>query len=172
MQDYVIFYFWWLVLVVILYKTSDLLPAQAVGSEPARVLFRTGTRPLWDAIAPTHSTTATAATSPLPRRRSSKWGQSPSLSPTRWFHAGDHWLTFLSRCLRSKLVNDPLCLLDFQQVQNQHFQNHTALQQVQSKDMPPRFSTKGQLNADEVTRTSFCWLAGGGQKHSCSPRLH
>lgn len=26
-----------------------------------------------------------------------------------------------------------------------------AQQQVQSKDMPPRFSKKGQLNADEVT---------------------
>lgn len=41
------------------------------------------------------------------------------------------------------------------QVQNQHFlsqnQSHMAQQQVQSKDMPPRFSKKGQLNADEVT---------------------
>lgn len=49
---------------------------------------------------------------------------------------------------------DPLCSCDFCQVQNQHFlnqnQNHMAQQQVQSKDMPPRFSKKGQLNADEV----------------------
>lgn len=41
------------------------------------------------------------------------------------------------------------------QVQNQHFlnqnQNHMAQQQVQTKDMPPRFSKKGQINADEVT---------------------
>ncbi|KAK5927512.1 hypothetical protein CgunFtcFv8_012661 [Champsocephalus gunnari] len=41
------------------------------------------------------------------------------------------------------------------QVQNQHFlnqnQNHLAQQQVQSKDMPPRFSKKGQLNADEIS---------------------
>ncbi|XP_010795646.1 eukaryotic translation initiation factor 4 gamma 2-like, partial [Notothenia coriiceps] len=41
------------------------------------------------------------------------------------------------------------------QVQNQHFlnqnQNHLAQQQVQSKDMPPRFSKKGQLNVDEIS---------------------
>ncbi|CAL8260693.1 unnamed protein product [Merluccius merluccius] len=39
------------------------------------------------------------------------------------------------------------------QVQNQHFlnQNHLAQQQPQSKDMPPRFSKKGQLNADEIS---------------------
>lgn len=37
------------------------------------------------------------------------------------------------------------------QVQNQHFQN----QQVQSnKDMPPRFSKKGQLNLDEVQEST------------------
>lgn len=48
---------------------------------------------------------------------------------------------------------------DSRQVQNQHFlnqnQNHMAQQQVQSKDMPPRFSKKGQLNADEVRRESW-----------------
>ncbi|XP_056622822.1 eukaryotic translation initiation factor 4 gamma 2b [Triplophysa dalaica] len=38
------------------------------------------------------------------------------------------------------------------QGQNQHFQsqNHSNQQQVQSKDMPPRFK-KGQLNADEIS---------------------
>lgn len=30
-----------------------------------------------------------------------------------------------------------------------------AQQQVQSKDMPPRFSKKGQLNADEVTELVY-----------------
>lgn len=47
------------------------------------------------------------------------------------------------------------CFLPSRQVQNQHFlsqnQSHLAQQQVQSKDLPPRFSKKGQLNADEVT---------------------
>lgn len=38
-----------------------------------------------------------------------------------------------------------------------------AQQQVQSKDMPPRFSKKGQLNADEVRASgggvgSRCWI--------------
>lgn len=33
-----------------------------------------------------------------------------------------------------------------------------AQQQVQAKDMPPRFSKKGQLNADEVTGTICVWL--------------
>ncbi|KAF3855241.1 hypothetical protein F7725_023296 [Dissostichus mawsoni] len=45
------------------------------------------------------------------------------------------------------------------QVPNQHFlnqnQNHLAQQQVQSKDMPPRFSKKGQLNADEPQTCSI-----------------
>lgn len=64
--------------------------------------------------------------------------------------------------------SDPVCQFDFLQVQNQHFlnqnQNHMAQQQVQSKDMPPRFSKKGQLNADEVTGTNCLWVAKFGQK--------
>lgn len=55
----------------------------------------------------------------------------------------------------------PLCV---RQVQNQHFlnqnQNHMAQQQVQSKDMPPRFSKKGQINADEVTEADERWCSG------------
>lgn len=54
-----------------------LLSSQAVGLEPARGLFRTGIHPLWDAIAPTRSSTATAATSPLHHSHSLTWGQSP-----------------------------------------------------------------------------------------------
>lgn len=53
------------------------------------------------------------------------------------------------------LVSQPSPVGVTPQVQNQHFlnqnQNHLAQQQVQSKDMPPRFSKKGQINADEVT---------------------
>eukprot|EP00066_Takifugu_rubripes_P030796 XP_011620062.1 PREDICTED: eukaryotic translation initiation factor 4 gamma 2-like [Takifugu rubripes] len=49
----------------------------------------------------------------------------------------------------------PKSFVKSNQVQNQHFlnqnQNHMAQQQVQTKDMPPRFSKKGQINADEVT---------------------
>ncbi|KAF7646749.1 hypothetical protein LDENG_00183190 [Lucifuga dentata] len=51
----------------------------------------------------------------------------------------------------------PKSFVKSSQVQNQHFlnqnqnQNHMAQQQVQSKDMPPRFSKKGQLNADEIS---------------------
>lgn len=37
----------------------------------------------------------------------------------------------------------------FPKGQNLLFQNQTQ-QQVQSKDMAPRFSKKGQINADEV----------------------
>ncbi|XP_005989758.1 eukaryotic translation initiation factor 4 gamma 2 isoform X1 [Latimeria chalumnae] len=41
------------------------------------------------------------------------------------------------------------------QGQNQHYHNqnqgHSSQQQVQSKDMPPRFIKKGQLNADEIS---------------------
>ncbi|XP_076122186.1 eukaryotic translation initiation factor 4 gamma 2-like isoform X2 [Alosa pseudoharengus] len=43
--------------------------------------------------------------------------------------------------------------------QNQHFHNqnqsHPSQQQAQSKDMPPRFIKKGQLNADEVRAGGF-----------------
>lgn len=56
---------------------------QAVGSEPARGSFRTGTHPRWDAIAPTRSSMATGATLPLPRSRSLTWGQSLLSSPPR-----------------------------------------------------------------------------------------
>ncbi|KAG5273473.1 hypothetical protein AALO_G00151700 [Alosa alosa] len=45
------------------------------------------------------------------------------------------------------------------QGQNQHFHNqnqsHPSQQQAQSKDMPPRFIKKGQLNADEVRAGGF-----------------
>lgn len=62
-------------------KTS--LFSQAVGLELARGLFRTGTRLLWDAIAPTHSSMATVATLPLHLSHSLTWGPSLLLSPTR-----------------------------------------------------------------------------------------
>lgn len=56
--------------------------------------------------------------------------------------------------LTDTVIENNLCPCDPRQVQNQHFlnqnQNHMAQQQAQSKDMPPRFSKKGQLNADEV----------------------
>lgn len=150
--------------------------AQVVGSELARGSSRTGTRPRWDAIAPTRSSTATVATSPPHRSPSSTWGQSPSLSPTRSvnvFHLNHVLNVFFVfnvemtdqtlKALRghyNKVMNIikvmsllcPVCVR--WQVQNQHFlnqnQNHLTQQQVQSKDMPPRFSKKGQLNADEV----------------------
>lgn len=77
--------------------------------------------------------------------------------------------------LRSQFnKSDPLHPRDSRQVQNQHFlnqnqnQNHMAQQQVQSKDMPPRFGKKGQLNADEVTGASCSWIVGYGQKHHSS----
>lgn len=57
--------------------------SQAVGLELARGLFRTGTRLLWDAIAPTHSSMATVATLPLHLSHSLTWGPSLLLSPTR-----------------------------------------------------------------------------------------
>ncbi|KAG7239978.1 hypothetical protein INR49_028110 [Caranx melampygus] len=54
---------------------------------------------------------------------------------------------------QSQFDMGPKSFVKSNQVQNQHFlnqnQNHMAQQQVQSKDMPPRFSKKGQLNADE-----------------------
>uniref|UniRef100_A0A3P9N5L9 Eukaryotic translation initiation factor 4 gamma 2 n=1 Tax=Poecilia reticulata TaxID=8081 RepID=A0A3P9N5L9_POERE len=54
---------------------------------------------------------------------------------------------------QSQFDMGPKSFVKSNQVQNQHFlnqsQNHMSQQQAQSKDMPPRFSKKGQLNADE-----------------------
>lgn len=52
------------------------------------------------------------------------------------------------------------------QGQNQHFHNqnqsHPSQQQAQSKDMPPRFIKKGQLNADEVRAGGIRYTAASG----------
>uniref|UniRef100_A0A674EQT0 Eukaryotic translation initiation factor 4 gamma 2 n=1 Tax=Salmo trutta TaxID=8032 RepID=A0A674EQT0_SALTR len=55
------------------------------------------------------------------------------------------------------------------QVQNQHFQN----QQVQSnKDMPPRFSKKGQLNLDEISlRPAQSFLLNKNQVPKLQPQM-
>uniref|UniRef100_A0A667ZLS3 Eukaryotic translation initiation factor 4 gamma 2 n=1 Tax=Myripristis murdjan TaxID=586833 RepID=A0A667ZLS3_9TELE len=60
--------------------------------------------------------------------------------------------------------------------QNQHFlnqnQNHMAQQQVQSKDMPPRFSKKGQLNADEISlRPAQSFLLNKNQVPKLQPQI-
>ncbi|KAK6317886.1 hypothetical protein J4Q44_G00111770 [Coregonus suidteri] len=57
------------------------------------------------------------------------------------------------------------------QVQNQHFQNQN--QQVQSnKDMPPRFSKKGQLNLDEISlRPAQSFLLNKNQVPKLQPQI-
>ncbi|XP_062317744.1 eukaryotic translation initiation factor 4 gamma 2b isoform X2 [Osmerus eperlanus] len=61
------------------------------------------------------------------------------------------------------------------QVQNQHFlnqnQNHQAQQPVQSKDMTPRFSKKGQLNLDEISlRPAQSFLLNKNQAPKLQPQ--
>uniref|UniRef100_A0A8D3E754 Eukaryotic translation initiation factor 4 gamma 2 n=1 Tax=Scophthalmus maximus TaxID=52904 RepID=A0A8D3E754_SCOMX len=61
-------------------------------------------------------------------------------------------------------------------VQNQHFlnqnQNQMAQQQVQSKDLPPRFSKKGQLNADEISlRPAQSFLLNKNQVPKLQPQI-
>ncbi|KAM6973589.1 eukaryotic translation initiation factor 4 gamma 2b [Aplochiton taeniatus] len=59
-------------------------------------------------------------------------------------------------------------------VQNQHFQNQNLLaqQQVQAKDMPPRFSKKGQLNADEISlRPAQSFLLNKNQVPKLQPQI-
>uniref|UniRef100_A0A8B9LGS8 Eukaryotic translation initiation factor 4, gamma 2b n=1 Tax=Astyanax mexicanus TaxID=7994 RepID=A0A8B9LGS8_ASTMX len=58
---------------------------------------------------------------------------------------------------------------------NQHFhnqnQNHSTQQQVQSKDMPPRFK-KGQLNADEISlRPAQSFLLNKNQVPKLQPQI-
>uniref|UniRef100_A0A8C7Z1K4 Eukaryotic translation initiation factor 4, gamma 2b n=1 Tax=Oryzias sinensis TaxID=183150 RepID=A0A8C7Z1K4_9TELE len=51
-------------------------------------------------------------------------------------------------------------------------QNHTTQQQVQSKDMPPRFSKKGQLNADEISlRPAQSFLLNKNQVPKLQPQI-
>ncbi|XP_077591404.1 eukaryotic translation initiation factor 4 gamma 2b [Stigmatopora nigra] len=62
------------------------------------------------------------------------------------------------------------------QVQNQHFlsqsQNHVAQQQAQSKELPPRFSKKGQLNADEISlRPAQSFLLNKSQVPKLTPQI-
>ncbi|XP_072291679.1 eukaryotic translation initiation factor 4 gamma 2b [Eucyclogobius newberryi] len=62
------------------------------------------------------------------------------------------------------------------QVQNQHFQNlnqnHLAQQQVQPKDLPPRFSKKGSLNADEISlRPAQSFLLNKNQAPKLQPQI-
>ncbi|XP_077453662.1 eukaryotic translation initiation factor 4 gamma 2b [Stigmatopora argus] len=62
------------------------------------------------------------------------------------------------------------------QVQNQHFlsqsQNHVTQQQAQSKDLPPRFSKKGQLNTDEISlRPAQSFLLNKSQVPKLTPQI-
>ncbi|KAG5849155.1 hypothetical protein ANANG_G00106990 [Anguilla anguilla] len=62
------------------------------------------------------------------------------------------------------------------QGQNQHFHNqnqsHSSQQQVQSKDMPPRFIKKGQLNADEISlRPAQSFLLNKNQVPKLQPQI-
>ncbi|XP_060733730.1 eukaryotic translation initiation factor 4 gamma 2b [Tachysurus vachellii] len=57
------------------------------------------------------------------------------------------------------------------QGQNQHFQIHSAQQQVQSKDMHPRFK-KGQLNADEISlRPAQSFMLNKNQVSKLQPQI-
>uniref|UniRef100_A0AAY4DMX5 Eukaryotic translation initiation factor 4 gamma 2 n=1 Tax=Denticeps clupeoides TaxID=299321 RepID=A0AAY4DMX5_9TELE len=62
------------------------------------------------------------------------------------------------------------------QGQNQHFHNqnpnHPSQQQAQSKDMPPRFIKKGQLNADEISlRPAQSFLLNKNQVPKLQPQI-
>lgn len=62
------------------------------------------------------------------------------------------------------------------QGQNQHFHNqnqgHSSQQQAQSKDMPPRFMKKGQLNADEISlRPAQSFLLNKSQVQKLQPQI-
>ncbi|XP_066556511.1 eukaryotic translation initiation factor 4 gamma 2b isoform X2 [Amia ocellicauda] len=62
------------------------------------------------------------------------------------------------------------------QGQNQHFHNqnqgHSSQQQAQSKDMPPRFIKKGQLNADEISlRPAQSFLLNKNQVPKLQPQI-
>uniref|UniRef100_A0AAY5EBU2 Eukaryotic translation initiation factor 4 gamma 2 n=1 Tax=Electrophorus electricus TaxID=8005 RepID=A0AAY5EBU2_ELEEL len=60
------------------------------------------------------------------------------------------------------------------QGQNMLFQNqtHSSQQQAQSKDMPPRFTKKGQLNADEISlRPAQSFLMNKAQVPKLQPQL-
>uniref|UniRef100_W5M8G5 Eukaryotic translation initiation factor 4 gamma 2 n=2 Tax=Lepisosteus oculatus TaxID=7918 RepID=W5M8G5_LEPOC len=62
------------------------------------------------------------------------------------------------------------------QGQNQHFHNqnqgHSSQQQAQSKDMPPRFIKKGQLNADEISlRPAQSFLMNKNQVPKLQPQI-
>ncbi|XP_065812704.1 eukaryotic translation initiation factor 4 gamma 2b [Labrus bergylta] len=77
---------------------------------------------------------------------------------------------------QSQFEMGPKSFVKSNQVQNQHFinqnQNHTAQQQVQSKDMPPRFSKKGQLNADEISlRPAQSFLLNKNQVPKLQPQI-
>eukprot|EP00066_Takifugu_rubripes_P016761 XP_011606027.1 PREDICTED: eukaryotic translation initiation factor 4 gamma 2-like [Takifugu rubripes] len=70
----------------------------------------------------------------------------------------------------------PKSFVKSNQVQNQHFlnqnQNHMAQQQVQTKDMPPRFSKKGQINADEISlRPAQSFLLNKNQVPKLQPQI-
>ncbi|CAB1454887.1 unnamed protein product [Pleuronectes platessa] len=70
----------------------------------------------------------------------------------------------------------PKSFVKSNQVQNQHFlnqnQNLMAQQQVQSKDMPPRFGKKGQLNADEISlRPAQSFLLNKNQVPKLQPQI-
>uniref|UniRef100_A0A672Z381 Eukaryotic translation initiation factor 4 gamma 2 n=1 Tax=Sphaeramia orbicularis TaxID=375764 RepID=A0A672Z381_9TELE len=77
---------------------------------------------------------------------------------------------------QSQFDMGPKSFVKSNQVQNQHFlnqnQNHIAQQQVQSKDMPPRFSKKGQLNADEISlRPAQSFLLNKNQVPKLQPQI-
>ncbi|KAG7222871.1 hypothetical protein INR49_016009 [Caranx melampygus] len=77
---------------------------------------------------------------------------------------------------QSQFDMGPKSFVKSNQVQNQHFlnqnQNHMAQQQVQSKDMPPRFSKKGQLNADEISlRPAQSFLLNKNQVPKLQPQI-
>uniref|UniRef100_A0A3P9H1V9 Eukaryotic translation initiation factor 4 gamma 2 n=1 Tax=Oryzias latipes TaxID=8090 RepID=A0A3P9H1V9_ORYLA len=77
---------------------------------------------------------------------------------------------------QSQFDMGPKSFVKSSQVQNQHFlsqnQNHTTQQQVQSKDMPPRFSKKGQLNADEISlRPAQSFLLNKNQVPKLQPQI-
>ncbi|XP_023646587.2 eukaryotic translation initiation factor 4 gamma 2-like [Paramormyrops kingsleyae] len=60
------------------------------------------------------------------------------------------------------------------QGQSQHFQSqsHSSQQQSQSKDMPPRFIKKGQLNADEISlRPAQSFLLNKNQVPKLQPQI-
>uniref|UniRef100_A0A3P9N5C8 Eukaryotic translation initiation factor 4 gamma 2 n=1 Tax=Poecilia reticulata TaxID=8081 RepID=A0A3P9N5C8_POERE len=77
---------------------------------------------------------------------------------------------------QSQFDMGPKSFVKSNQVQNQHFlnqsQNHMSQQQAQSKDMPPRFSKKGQLNADEISlRPAQSFLLNKNQVPKLQPQI-